>query len=133
MAVNPNLDERRYDIPWKEAITPGEYRLLGYTVREKQLNGSFVNASSFGVYTEWEFYAFDKLGDGGNTQASRQAAAIFFVAAASIGVSGPPLATVPLSEANTALILPGMRAHELWAKISGNWSRLSYGDLPVVR
>lgn len=131
---NPNVDERRSDIRQREALTPGEGKLIRYTVREKQADGTFVNAPNFTAYTEWEFYCFERLGDGGVSQATRQAAAIFYVVAASIAVGVVPYATVTVSEANTALIADkvGLRAHELWAKVSGVWSRLSYGDLPFV-
>ena len=132
MAVNPNVDERRYDFPWKEATTPGETRLVGYTVREKQLDGSFINASTFASYTDWEMYCFEKLGDGGIDQASRQTAAIFYIPIANINVAAPPLALVTCSNAKTALVTPGLRFHELWAKVSGEWTRLSYGDFPFV-
>ena len=128
--ANPNIDERRYDISWKEATTPGETRLINYTVREKQSADVFTNATTFAIYTEWEFYCFDKLGDGGVDQATRQARAIFYVAAASINVVTPPNALVTCPAASTALVIPGMRAHELWAKVSGEWSRLSYGNFP---
>lgn len=129
---NPNIDERRYDVPLREALTPGEAKLLRYTVREKQTNGTFISAANFGAYTEWEFYCFERLGDGGVDQASRKAAAIFWRAAANISVGTAPYAIVDIVEANTALVTVGVRAHELWAKVNGRWARLSYGDLPFV-
>jgi len=124
------VDERRYDIPRTEACTPGEARSIRYSVREKT-NGVFAAATSFAAYSDWEFYLYDKLGDGGLDQTARQAAAIFYVEAASFTLSAP-YATVPMTEAQTALVNPGMRAHELWVKIGGAWSRVSYGDVPFV-
>ena len=133
MAVNPNVDERRYDIPLKEATAPGEARLIRYSVREKQVAGTFIPAASFATYTEWECYVFDKLGDGGETQAIRRANSIFYVVAADINVGAVPYAIASCTELQTALVKPGMRAHELWAKVNGKWTRLSFGDFPFSK
>lgn len=132
MAVNPNIDERRYDIPLKEATVAGEQRKIRYTVREKQLAGTFINAASFATYSEWECFIFDKLGDGGKTSAERQAAALIYVATASISVVAVPYAIATLSSTATQSLKAGMRAHELWAKVNSEWTRLSYGEFPVV-
>lgn len=132
--ANPNLDERRYDVPLKEALTPGEAKLIRYTVREKQTNGTFISAPNFGAYSDWEFYCFERIGDGGVSQVARQTAAIFYLSGASISTGTAPYAIVDVIETNTALVGAkiGMRAHELWAKVNGRWTRLSYGDLPFV-
>lgn len=134
MPVNPNIDERRYDVPMREALTPGEARLIRYSVREKQTDGSFLPAANFGAYTEWEFYCLEKLGSAGIDQASRRSGSLFYLTGASINVGTPPYAVVSLDTPDTVLIgaKVGMRAHELWAKVSGSWTRLSYGDLPFV-
>jgi hypothetical protein len=129
--TNPNVDERRYDISEREKTTPGELRRIRYSVREKQANGSFLAAPNFATYTDWECFIFGKLGDGGVTSATRITAAKIYVPTGSINVAVPPYAIATLTEAQTAILEPGMRYHELWAKVNTFWTRLSYGEFPV--
>ncbi len=125
------VDERRYDISAKYAIARGEYRSIRYTVREK-VGGVWTNVSTFTPFTEWEFYCLDRLGtDKTLTQVGRQTASIFYVAVGAMTLS-VPYVTVPMTELQTAMPSVGTRAHELWVKINGNWSRVSFGDLPFV-
>lgn len=124
-------DRRRYDVPIDDACTPGEARNLRYTVKEGA-EGAETNVTDFSDYTEWECYVFPSLEAGGSSQAVRRANATFYVEADDMDVTTEPYVVVPMTAEQTALVDAGFPGHELWVKIDGAWTRVSYGTLPFV-
>ncbi len=121
------MDVRRYDFPKSDALTPGEYKTLRFTARERLPNGTWQPITSFSNFSNIEFYLMDKGGDAGSTQAERRARSVFYVQQSAMTISAPPLIDVPLPAVDTAKVRPGARWYELWADYLGNPTRLAYG------
>lgn len=120
-------DSRRYDFSRADARTAGEDFEITFTVREKQSDGSYLNAASFAAYSGWVCYLFDDYRDAGGTAAERSTAAI---ASGAVTPGTPPSITVAYTALQTANVRPGDRWYELWATVSSKLTRLAYGILP---
>jgi hypothetical protein len=125
------VDERRSDVPTSEARTPGEAITVRFTVREKQSDGSYLDASAFTGYADWEFYLLATLDAAGPTAAQLLAADILG-GNATITPGTAPLVDVAIAEADSANVPIGLRAYELWATVDGSRTRLAFGTIPFV-